>query len=221
MIRGRASGPPRGMRASAASLVAFVAFAAVACGSPGAGGTTGVTGDGGPPIDAGGSCEAVVQQHPIEGFTHVPVCSAVSYLTKPPSSGNHYPIWAAYESYASAIPQGFWVHNLEHGAVVFSYNCPGGCPSEIAAAQALIDALPSDPQCNVAAGNPRVRMVMTPDPTLDVRFAASAWGWTLRASCFDAKVFGDFVSAHYGQGREAVCGQGQDLSTGVPATCGH
>jgi len=66
-----------------------------------------------------------------------------------------------------------------------------------------------------------VRMVMTPDPNLDVKFAASAWGWTLRADCFDPEAFGDFVGAHYAQGREAVCGQGEDLSGGVPAGCGQ
>jgi hypothetical protein len=119
------------------------------------------------------------------------------------------------------IPEGFWVHNLEHGAIVFSYNCPSGCASDVAAAQAVIDGLQSDSACDPAAGDARVRMVMTPDPNLDVKFAASAWGWTLRADCFDPDTFGAFISAHYAQGREAVCGDGDDLSTGVPAGCGQ
>jgi hypothetical protein len=189
----------------------------LACGSssPGDGGTNG------PPSKPTGSCNAVVQEHAVEGYTHVPVCSYVTYDTKPPSSGNHYPIWAAYQTYASAIPQGFWVHNLEHGAIVFSYNCPKGCASDVAAAQKLIDGLAADPQCDPTQGDPRVRTVMTPDPTLDVQFAASAWGWTLRADCFDPVAFGAFVQAHYAQGREAICAQGDDLSTGVQAGCGE
>jgi hypothetical protein len=198
-----------------AVLAAAVVVALPACGSSSGGG-----GADGPPSAPAGSCNAVTQEHAIEGYTHVPVCSAVTYGTRPPSSGNHYPIWAAYQSYTNDLPEGFWVHNLEHGGVVFSYNCPSGCASDIAAAQALIDGLPDDPACSPSAGDPRVRMLMTPDPGLDVKFAASSWGWTLRADCFDQSAFGAFVQAHYGQGREAICGQGEDLSTGVPETCG-
>ncbi len=168
-----------------------------------------------------GPCAAVIESHPIEGSTHVAVCSPVTYLTKPPSSGNHYPIWAAYQSYASAIPEGFWVHNLEHGAVVVSYDCPGGCASDVAAAQAWIDGMPDDPLCVPASGDARIRMVMTPDPNLDVRFAASAWGWTLRANCFDPVTFGAFVQTHYNQGPEVLCSQGLDLSLGVQDGCGE
>jgi Protein of unknown function (DUF3105) len=167
-----------------------------------------------------GPCGAVVQQRAIEGFAHVPVCSHVTYQSKPPSSGDHYPIWAAYRSYSSAIPEGFWVHDLEHGAVVFSYNCPSGCAADVAAAQSFLDGLPADPICDPDAGDPPVRMVMTPDPSLGVRFAASSWGWTLRANCFDPVAFGTFVQDHYGQGREFLCSQGEDLSLGVAPECG-
>ena len=51
-----------------------------------------------------GACNSVVAQHPSEGATHIPCTSPASYLTQPPSSGNHYPIWAAYQTYATAIP---------------------------------------------------------------------------------------------------------------------
>jgi hypothetical protein len=178
-----------------------------------------VDGDASPPT---GPCNAVVQQRAIEGYTHVSVCSYVEYGTKPPSSGNHYPVWAAFETYSAPIPEGFWVHDLEHGGVVFTYDCPDeGCASDIAAAQTFIDGMTADPLCDPSAGNPRVRMTMTPDPNLDVRFAASAWGWTLRADCFDPVAFGAFVTAHYGNGREAICSQGDDLSTGVAPGCGQ
>jgi hypothetical protein len=196
--------------------IAVLLLPLVACGSS----SGGSSGDG-PPSNPTGTCNAVVQQRAIEGYAHVPVCAHVTYESNPPSSGNHYPIWSAYESYSSAIPEGFWVHDLEHGAVVFSYNCPAGCTSDVAAAQSLIDGLPDDPACDPSQGNPRVRMVMTPDPNLQVKFAASSWGWTLRADCFDPDAFGAFVKAHYGQGREMICGQGDDLSTGVTPGCGQ
>jgi Protein of unknown function (DUF3105) len=168
-----------------------------------------------------GPCDAVVQEQAIEGFLHVPVCSYVAYGTKPPSSGNHYPIWAAYKTYTSPVPEGFFVHNLEHGTIVLTYNCPDGCDDDVTAAQTMLDALPADPDCAAQGSAVRRRSLMTPDPDLDVPFAASAWGWTLRAKCFDPVAFQAFALAHYNQGREDICADGLDVSTGVAADCGE
>ena len=170
-----------------------------------------------------GFCGAVTQQHPIEGATHVAICSYVEYHTLPPSSGDHYPVWAAYMTYDQPVPEGYWVHNLEHGSIVLSYNCgEAGCASDIAAAQQMIDQYADDPICLADNEGVRHRFVMTPDPRLDVRFAASAWGWTLRANCFDPSAFLAFAKAHYGQGTEPLCNNGQDVigTSGDPAGCG-
>jgi hypothetical protein len=167
-----------------------------------------------------GKCEAVEEQHPIEGYAHVAVCSPVAYSTEPPSSGDHYPIWAAYKTYATPVPEGFLVHDLEHGGVVLAYNCPSGCAADVAAAQAMIDKLPADPDCPAQGSAVRTRVLMTPDPKLDVPFAASAWGWTLRAKCFDSAVFEAFALRHYKQGRENICGDGVDVSVGLAPGCG-
>ena len=74
----------------------------------------------------------------------------------------------------------------------------------------MIDALPPDPSC------PKRRIVMLPNPSLDVRFAASACGATIKASCFDQNAFSQFISANYGHGLEAVCTDGQDPLSGGP-----
>jgi len=134
----------------------------------------------------------------------MPVCSPLTYATNPPSSGNHYAIWAAYGTYDRVFPRGFWVHSLEHGAVVITYHCPEGCAAEIAEAQAFIDGLPAD------CGPTSRRVILTPDPDLDVRFAASAWGFTLRANCFDRAAFSDFFTMHYDHAPESICGGGTD-----------
>jgi hypothetical protein len=167
-----------------------------------------------------GACGAVEQQQSIEGYDHVDVCSHVTYGTNPPSSGNHYPIWAAYQSYTTPVPEGFWVHNLEHGSIVISYNCSDGCAADVAAAQQMIDSLAPDPVCTSLGQGVSRRIVMTPDPKLDVPFAASAWGWTLKAFCFDPGPFTDFANAHYDQGREDLCDQGEDVTQSAPAGCG-
>jgi uncharacterized protein DUF3105 len=172
------------------------------------------------------ACAAPVEEaRPIEGFTHVVRCSQrVAYATNPPSSGDHYPDWAAYGVYREPVPSEYFVHNLEHGAVVIVHNCPGACPpsdaacpercaAAIAEAEALAAAFGPDPICEPAVRN---RLVVTPLPTLDVPFAASAWGHTLRAGCFDRATFLRFVEAHYGAGREDTCRDGIDLFAAGP-----
>ena len=153
-------------------------------------------------VGDGGTCTAVIESHPDEGATHIPCTSPAVYMTNPPSSGNHYPIWAAYQTYTSLVPWGNLVHCLEHGAIVIVYNCPAGCADEVARAQAWIDALPADPACGTN------RLVLAPDPALDVRWGASAWTWTLRSDCFDETAFTQFFTDHYNMGRELVCGGG-------------
>jgi hypothetical protein len=209
-------------------LTSVLAVLALACGgstnigSPGAGGSGGASGAGGatggalggcPPEDDGGqtmeldggACTTTVKQHPDEGAQHLTSClPAPTYCTNPPSSGNHYPSWADYMTYDTPVPWGHLVHSLEHGAIVIVYNCPGGCADEVAAAQAMIDALPVDPICTAPT---KRRVILAPDPTLDVRWAASAWTWTIRAPCFDAAAFSAFAGAHYGMGREDLCGE--------------
>ena len=158
---------------------------------------------------AGGSCNVVPKTVTGLSAIHVDVCSELAYPDNPPAGGNHYPIWAAFEAYSFAVPRGFWVHDLEHGAVVYSYNCPDGCDDEVAQVQSLIDALPTDPLCT---DGPVRRTVLTPDPLLDVRWGVSAWGHTLRADCVDTDRFTQFYLNHFGQGPEQLCAQGSDFS---------
>jgi len=166
------------------------------------------------PIDTGGGgadgavdgaqCTAVIEQHPDEGAFHVACTTATNYQTQPPSSGNHFGCWPEYRTFAEPVPWGNLVHAMEHGAMVIVYNCgAAGCPEETIRAQAFINALPADPVC--AGGH---RVILAPDPTLPVRWAATAWTWTLRADCFDEVAFGQFYADHYGHGLEAVCSGG-------------
>jgi hypothetical protein len=167
--------------------------------------------DAGADLDAG-ACNVVAQS--FTGLTqiHVAVCSAVNYRNDPPAGGDHYPVWAAYQSYSFPVPRGFWVHDLEHGGVVYSYNCPDGCAGEVADVQAMIDALPVDDTCSADEAH---RVILTPDPLLDARWGVSAWGHTLRADCVDDDQFRQFYMDHFGQGPEIVCSNGSDFG-GTP-----
>jgi hypothetical protein len=158
----------------------------------------------------GAACTAIVASQQNDGHEHTAHdCDPVTYATNPPSSGTHYPTWTQYKTYTAPIPWGFLVHSLEHGAIVMVYNCPDGCAGEVAQAQALIDSLAPDPSC----GGARRKIVLAPAPDLDVRWAAAAWTWTLRAPCFDRDAFASFIADYYdGPDTEAACQNGVDWS---------
>ena len=167
------------------------------------GGGAGTGGAGGGAVD----CNVLLEESPPSSALHLPACSAINYDTDPPSGGDHYGTWAAFQTYDFALPAGFLVHSLEHGAVVFWYNCPEGCADEVARVEAFIASLPSDPLCEPWGVERRV--ILTPSPALGARWAASTWGYALTADCFDEAAFAEFYAQHYGEGRELLCNPGQ------------
>jgi hypothetical protein len=220
-----------------ACVAALISGAALfsACGSDGDGGSGGAKNDGGV-IDGladvhydaiavpGSQCNAVRQQHPTEASPHVDECSVLSFTTNPPSSGPHYGVWAAYEIYSVPVPMGYLVHAMEHGAVVVLYNCSDDCSAEVAQAETWANTLPPDPLC--ATNSAKRRVIVSPDPKLLTKWAAAAWGATLRTSCFEADVFTEFYDLFYAKAPENFCTDGADLKNGdggliVPASCGE
>jgi hypothetical protein len=175
----------------------------------GSGGDTAQGGSGGTVIDAGpgiGECATRVVESPPASADHLTLCSDVSYDTNPPSGGDHYALWPAFQTYDFPLPAGSLVHALEHGAIVFWYNCPDGCADEVAEVESFIAAEPTDPLC--AGTSAARRAVLVPYPDLGSRWAASSWGYALTADCFDPAEFGAFYTEHYGRGRELSCGSG-------------
>jgi hypothetical protein len=146
------------------------------------------------------ACTVVLAMPADEGANHVADCAPTSYASKPPSSGNHYGSWAVFRVYDKPVPWGYLVHAMEHGAVVIAYHCADGCPAEVAAARDLVENTPPKAACS------RPPVILVPDPTLDVRFAAAAWRYTLRASCFDRDAFARFISEHADRGPEMIAG---------------
>jgi hypothetical protein len=193
-------------------LWACAAALAAGCGeeTPPGGGDGSVSRQNGSIEDlAGGRCEVEVALPPSEGNAHVPTCTPVSFQSKPPASGSHYGAWPVFRIYDKPVPWGFLVHGLEHGAVVIAHNCSGDCTDDLAQLRELYGAVPPKPGC------PRPPLIVTPDPTLDVPFAASAWGATLRARCFDRERFAAFVERRANRGPELFgndCGL-SDLET--------
>jgi hypothetical protein len=129
-----------------------------------------------PPLPGEAKCEVVKRTGiPIATPLHVEVCTDVAYATNPPSSGEHWPVWAAFASYTAPVPREMYVHDMEHGAVVLAYRCADPCPDVVAALQKVFDEAAGDPLCLSAGAGPKARLVLTPDPELDTPIAAAAW----------------------------------------------
>lgn len=82
----------------------------------------------------------------------------------------------------------------------------GACAPIVEALRKVRDSLPTDPLCDPSI---RVRVILAPDPELDVPVAAAAWGWTYKAACVDVPTLEDFARAHYAQGPENICAPGR------------
>jgi hypothetical protein len=155
------------------------------------------------------SCFVEIDSPPLLPALHVPIGSSIEWDSNPPSSGSHYPIWAAYQAYTSPVPRGYYVHNEEHGGIILLYQCDdAACPEVAAALQSVSDAIPDDPLCAAAGQGVRVRTIITPDPLIDVPIAAAAWGWVYRAQCLDLPTLTAFAQQHYAQGPEVLCADG-------------
>jgi hypothetical protein len=128
--------------------------------------------------------------------------ATLTFNSNPPSSGRHCEQAGQYGGYTEAQPLSRcnYLKNLELGGVALVYNCPGGCNDVTAQlARAIVDV--RDPDC---ATNKRV--LVTPDKDLDVKVAATAWGFTWRASCLDTAARASlvkFINDHIGSNGEA------------------
>ena len=134
------------------------------------------------------------------------------YTTNPPSSGPHYAsMWATYGEHPIPIDPRFYVHNLEHGSVLFFYRCNSAaqCPNAAVTLDSISNALPDDPDCLRRRRGVRKQVITAPNPDMDVQVAVVSWGWTFKASCINREQILEFANARYkAYDAEPVCIQG-------------
>jgi len=135
---------------------------------------------------------------PDEGRTHIPDTQQPQYAHYPPASGPHYDAPANWGVYDQALPDGRWVHNLEHGGIVILYKCPSGCPDLV---KQLKDFYASAPQ---SAEWKEVKLVITPYDKMDHQIAIVAWDWIDEMDTFDSARLLRFYKAHMDRGPEDV-----------------
>lgn len=125
--------------------------------------------------------------------THVPEGTDPGpYNSDPPTSGQHYPrsLPAGFYTEADAeevgeFPEGFLVHSLEHGYVIFWYNCdaPG-----VADCNQLMDQIRA-----VMDDYDNFKVIAFPWPSIDASVAMTSWGHRLVMEQFDPASASQFV----------------------------
>jgi plasmid stabilization system protein ParE len=138
---------------------------------------------------------------PNEGWVHVPEGSAITYQGNPPASGPHYPVWLRYQEYPQPVARGYWVHNLEHGAIVVLYR-PDASADVVRQIGDAFRSIPADPACG------HQRALLVPDPLLPRLTAVVAADFALVSDTVDAAAVRAFAVARRGRGPEQVCDQG-------------
>ncbi|RYF05993.1 MAG: DUF3105 domain-containing protein [Deltaproteobacteria bacterium] len=139
--------------------------------------------------------EPVGTQVPMQSYCHMNYNFPVTwYQTNPPASGDHWPEPShALGVNTTVVPREYWVHSMEHGAIVLAYNCPNGCPYELSVLQ----------QVAAARANRAFKVLMTPDPLMPANsFAAVAWTWLYLFSVPDVDKLLCFIDQHYDHARE-------------------
>lgn len=171
---------------------------------------------------------------PDMGHQHAPVGETITYRYCPPASGRHYnasgqgpiPPGLYGPDDPGAIPPG-WVHNLEHGAIVLLYKCPGpGC--EESGQQALEELLarwPASPVCNVPP-NTRETPVIARFDQMASNFMAIVWDVVLPMDQIDEGLLFEFYAGQAERlNPEKLCapptptpGPATPAPTGTPGT---
>ena len=101
----------------ASAVIAVLVIAGFALGSVNFGNRAAQTGSSGEYVEGVG-----VNQEIMPSVRHVPENQSVVYNTVPPTSGEMYATPARCGFYEDGLPDEQIVHNLEHGAIVVSYN---------------------------------------------------------------------------------------------------
>ena len=137
------------------------------------------------PIMAGGSQHIDVDSDPGQ------------YNSDPPTSGPHYPEEAEagfFDTNIYKFPAGYLIHNLEHGYVIFWYNCDllneSACTELKSQIRAVMDELGG------------VKLIAYPWPSLDVPLAMTSWGQLQKFEAFDAETAKVFYRANLNRAPE-------------------
>jgi hypothetical protein len=160
-------------------------------------------------------CVNTIELVPLETRRHIPVDTVPIYAASIPTSGEHYgDHLARWRFHRQIVPRGYWVHNLEHGGVVFLYR--DGASSGIVDALARVyERIPVDPPCSHG------RVLVVEDSELTTEWAVTVSGpenpsppplgngYVIRADCIKSEqALVDFAIEHRNKSAETLCTDG-------------
>jgi hypothetical protein len=133
--------------------------------------------------------------------THVDIGTPLNYPSDPPAGGRHYASEFNKGFYDEAtIPNqpgdaaGYLVHNLEHGYVIFWYNCAN-------LDEAACNNLKSQIKTAMAAKN-NIKLIAFPWKSIDVPLVMTSWGRLQRFEQFDAGLARAFIESNLNRAPE-------------------
>jgi hypothetical protein len=132
-------------------------------------------------------------------YTHIPNTQPITADPAghyPPVFGDHYDTWRPPGVYDSPVPEGNFIHDLEHGAIVILYNCPSDCPNLVNQLKGLLTSLPRSQQWN------EVKLVVSPNNKIDHQIALLAWDYEQDLDAYDEAAIRAFYVAHLDKGPE-------------------
>ena len=140
------------------------------------------------------------QTVPDEGGGHLEIGDPITYQHYPPSSGQHYGGDTAPVGFLpEAWPEGYWVHNLEHGHVVLLYQCLNNdCADLQNKIRNVINKVP-------LRGCDKPRLLAMPySQGMTGLITMVAWGRQLDLPEFDEEAIVNFYKRYENQGPEKV-----------------
>jgi hypothetical protein len=140
--------------------------------------------------------------HLEDATAHVPEGSDPGpFSSNPPTSGRHYGIPLSAGFYdednpvvQSPYPEGYLLHNLEHGYIVFWYNCAVLDESSCTNLKLQIKAIIDDFQEN--------KLIGFPWPDMDTPLALASWGQLQAFDSFDEDAARAFIKTNRNQAPE-------------------
>jgi hypothetical protein len=119
------------------------------------------------------------------------------YNSDPPTSGLHYATeldTGFYDENIYTFPAAYLVHNLEHGYVIFWYNCNLLDQSDCTELKSQIRSVMNEYN--------NIKMIAYPWDTLDVPVVMTSWGRLLRFESFDVEQARSFYRANLNKAPE-------------------
>lgn len=127
------------------------------------------------------------------GRNHIPQAERAAgnaYNSVPPTSGNHWPVWAKCGAHDKPIANEEQVHDLEHGFVIIQYKTDD--KATIDQLKKVVEKLPGWPSYYILA----------PYATMEPTIALTAWRVMQSLTTVDEKAIQDFARAYRTQGPE-------------------